>query len=123
MRVCYRKSDGIYCDNEGSWPLGCPGDEEFVRGPNVIERFGGEVEDYVVADVDPEQVPQPWLKRWQDGDLVDDEDKLAAIAQQESEENAAQAMEESVKQTIKDGTATLRDVLEYLKVKDPSLLG
>jgi hypothetical protein len=123
MRVCYRKSDGIYCDNEGSWPLGCPGDEEFVRGPNVIERFGGEVEDYVVADVDPEQVPQPWLKRWQDGDLVDDEDKLAAIAQQESEENAAKAMEESVKQKIKDGTATLRDVLEYLKVKDPSLLG
>ena len=51
------------------------------------------------------------------------EDKLAAIAQQESEENAAKEMEESVKQKITDGTATLQDVLEYLKVKDPSLLG
>ena len=123
MKVCYRKSDGQYCDTEGSWPFRYPGDEEFVKGPNVIERFGGEVEDYVVVDVDPEQVPQPWSKRWQDGNLVDDEDKLAAIAQQESEGNAAKAMEESVRQKIKDGTATLQDVLDYLKVKDPSLLG
>jgi hypothetical protein len=123
MKVCYRKSDGLYCDNEGSWPLGYPGDEEFVKGPNVIERFGGEVEDYVVVDVDPEVVPQPWFKMWQDGSLVDDEEKLAAIAQRESEENAAKEIEESVRQKIKDGTATLQDVLEYLKVKDPSLLG
>ena len=85
--------------------------------------FSGEVEDYVVVDVDPEVVPRPWLKTWQDGQLVDDEEKLAAIAQQESEQNAAKEMEESVRQKIKDGTATLQDVLEYLKVKDPSLLG
>ena len=123
MKVCYRKSDGLYCDTEGSWPFRYPGDEEFISGPNVIERFGGEVEDYVIVDVDPEEVPEPWLKRWQDGALVDDEDRLAAIAQQESEENAAKEMAESVKQKITDGTATLQDVLEYLKVKDPSLLG
>lgn len=123
MRVCYRRSDGLYCDNEGSWPLGCPGDEEFVNGPNVIGRFGGEPEDYVVVDVDPDDVPRPWLKRWQDGQLVDDQEKVAAIAQRESEENAANEMAESVRRKIKDGTATLQDVLEYLKVKDPSLLG
>ena len=123
MKACYRKSDGLYCDNEGSWQLGCPGDEEFVKGPNVLERFGGEVEDYVVVDVDPEAVPQPWLKRWQEGELVDDEEKLAAIAQRDAEEDAAKAMEESVRQKIRDGTATLQDVLAYLKVKDPSLLG
>ncbi len=123
MKVCYRKSDGIYCDSEGSWPLAFPGDEELVKGPNVVERFGGEVEDYVVVDVDPEEVPRPWLKRWRDGSLVDDEEKIVAIAQQETEENAAKELEQSVRQKIKDGTATLQDVLEYLKVKDPSLLG
>ena len=72
MKVCYRKSDGLYCDTEGPWPFRYPGDEEFVKGPNVIERFGGEPEDYVVVDVDPEEVPELWLKRWQDGNLVDD---------------------------------------------------
>ncbi len=123
MKVCFSKSDGQYCDTEGSWPAGYPGDEEFLKGPNVIERFGGEVEDYVVVDVDPDEVPEPWLKRWQDGVIVDDEEKLAAIAQRESEENAAKETEETVRQKIKDGTATLQDVLDYLKVKDPSLLG
>ena len=112
MKVCYRKSDGLYCDSSASYLGGSyPGDEAMVHGPNVIGRFGGKSEDYVVIST---RERGPWLKRYVGAQLVDDEEKLAAIAARQREEQVAAEGMEALRNKIRDKTATPDDVLEYL---------
>jgi hypothetical protein len=113
MRVCFRKSDGSYCDNGGSH-VKYPGDEEFVEGGNVMGRFGGTPDDYIVVDTDE---PRPWLKRYVNGKLVDDEEKLAATARQEEVQAEVSERLKSLRRKVKDRTATLDDALSLLEMQ------
>ena len=82
MKVCYRKSDGVYCDSADSY-VKYPGDIEFIKGINVMGRFGGSVEDYAVIETNEKQ---PYLKRYISSELVDDTEKIEQIANYKSPE-------------------------------------
>ena len=111
MKVCYRRKDGKYCDSADSW-VKYPGDENFVKGPNVIGRLGGKVGDYVVVETD---APRPHMKRYDGGKLVDDEQKLAAKAQEQERNRETMARAEGLKEKIQNNLATHEDVVEFLK--------
>ena len=113
MKVCYRTSDGVFCDSAESFAV-YPGDAAFIAGPNVLGRFGGNPEDYVVKEVDLGVVPQPHLKKLESDVLVDDTDKIAAKetavadAQQVTDRRAALVTK------FKDKTATHDEFCEFL---------
>lgn len=113
MKVCYRESDGAYCDSADSHAK-YPGDEAFILGTNVIGRFGGKPEDYVIIEVDLDETPQPCLKKLQAGVLVDDDVKIAANLAAEDE--AAQEVQDrtDLVAKFKDKTATQDDICEFL---------
>jgi hypothetical protein len=112
VKVCYRRSDGLYCDSERSWPARYPGDGEFVRGPNVMGRFGGAPDDYAVVDAD---APEPWLRRWVDGRLVDDTEKLDAIASARAQQAERHRRVTELSSMIRDGSATVAELQEFMR--------
>lgn len=113
MKVCYRKSDGVYCDNEQSW-VKYPGDEAFIKAHNVMGRFKGKVTDYIVIETDK---PSPWLKRYVNGKLIDDKEKLKALEAQKRAEEDERLKRERLTKKIKDKTATHEELLEYLALR------
>ena len=111
MKVCYRKSDGMYCDSQQSWPAGYPGDEEFVRGPNVMGRFGGSPEDYVIIETDE---PEPWFKRLAGGDLVDDAGKRESFLEERRQRAALRRRIAELEEKVRADAASFEELRELV---------
>lgn len=109
MRAVYKKSDGTYCDSEQSY-VKPPDDKGIIDGPNVIGRFGGKVSDYIVIEC-PDR---PWLKKYLGGKLVDDTEKIAAMETARAEAETQRQTIEALRDKIKAGSATLKEVQEFL---------
>ncbi len=81
MKCAFRKKTGAYIDNEQS----CGGGAGFL--PANLERFSLTADDVVVIDVPRED--HPWDKKFVNGKIVPDTEKLNAKAQKEAAEQAA----------------------------------
>lgn len=111
MRVCYRLSNGIYCDNEQSYFPNPPSNEEMIASNNVIGRYGGVPADYTVIETSE---VNPWLKKLIGGQLIDDQDKLDAIAAEQAERNQLTQRLTGLRQKLVDHTASQLEMGEYI---------
>lgn len=116
MKVCYRLSDGIYCDNERSYYPNPPSDEEMIASANVIARFGGVHSDYTVIQTSERT---PWLKKLVDGQLLDDQDKLDSIATIQAERNERVQRLAELRQKLVAHTASQLEMGEYILLTTP----
>lgn len=117
MKVCYRLSDGIYCDNEKSYFPNPPSDEVMINSGNVIGRHGGVFADYTCVET---AVGSPWLKKLIGGQLVDDQDKLDAIAAEQAANDLLVARLAELRQKLVDHTASQLEMSEYILLTTPS---
>lgn len=116
MKVCYRLSDGIYCDNERSYFPNPPSDEVMINSGNVVGRYGGVPVDY--ACVETSEV-SPWLKKLVGGVLVPDQDKLDAIAAEQAAKDLLVARLVELRAKLVAHTASQLDMGEYILLTTP----
>lgn len=97
MKIAIDKRTGQVRAQSDSYKI-YPGDKAFIEGHNVMGRFGGLVDDYLVLDTEE---GNPHLLKYVAGELVPDTNKLQAVADAEA-----------VTQAVTDQKATLRAKLE-----------
>ena len=70
MLCCvFNVKTGAYCDRADSFTEGPPSDVEWIKGGNVMGRFGGVESDYVIVETSD---PMPQLCKLVDGKVVRD---------------------------------------------------
>lgn len=116
MKVCYRLSDGIYCDNERSYFPNPPSDEVMINSGNVIGRHGGVFADYTCIETTADN---PWLKKLIGGVLVPDQDKLDAIAIEEAAKSQLVNRLAELRQKLVGHTASQLEMGEYILLTTP----